>query len=394
MRASPLDYRLRIEAAQLLYSLGESEKASRILRSCADYFTLAGFPLRALWAIKILEKNQVDAGILRRGYELLSSHYAQKEDRVWGDPIFEMSLKQSRAEAANEPQSLEALISEVARRAADIIRGANFPDRLPRFPLLSVLDSENFKKVARAIRFRQLPAGTRLIEEGTPGDAVHLIVNGRARVWKQCKEGGDLPLAYIDEGGIFGEMALVTESPRIASVIAEERLDLFEIPRSVLELLGSAAVTLQNALSRQVCDRMLRNLMQLSPVFKILPADRRGELMSRFKSCLFEADEEIITEGQLGRGLFIILDGLVQVSLRKGGRKHILSWLREGEIFGEISLLKNTPAVATCSTVRRTMLMFLDREEFRELFAEFPEVIDKMNELGNFRLLDNIYTLA
>jgi CRP/FNR family cyclic AMP-dependent transcriptional regulator len=96
----------------------------------------------------------------------------------------------------------------------------------------------------------------------------------------------------------------------------------------------------------------------------------------------------------VGKGLFVILDGLVQVTRRKSGHKHILNWLREGEIFGEISLLRNTPATATCTAARRTMLMFLAREEFEDITRQYPEVVEKMNELGEFRLLDNIYTLA
>jgi CRP-like cAMP-binding protein len=139
---------------------------------------------------------------------------------------------------------------------------------------------------------------------------------------------------------------------------------------------------------------MVKNLTNLSPVFRALPEDGRTHLLTRFQTRLVEAEEDIIVEGQLGRGLFIILDGLVQVTLRKGGKRHLLNWLREGDVLGEISLLRNTPATATCTASRRTLLMFLDRSDFEALSTDYPQVVEKIKELGEVRLLDTIYTLA
>ncbi|MCB9537928.1 MAG: cyclic nucleotide-binding domain-containing protein [Myxococcales bacterium] len=395
MRIAPLDFRLRVNAGELLVALGDKQRGIRVLRSCADYFTLAGFPLRALWALKLLERYDAGQAVVDRGLNLLAKHYAATPDAEWGDAIFEMPLPKTDALNLDLlPPTLEGVMAEVDRRATDIIRGATFPDRLPRFPLLSELAAEPFLTVARAVQLRRVADGTPLVEEGEPGQAVHVVVTGTMRVIKRGAEGLDTELARLGEGEVFGEMSLVTESPRVATVMAEGSADVFELPRTVLDELGTQATDLQAALSKQVCDRMIGNLMNLSPVFRVLPPDRRSDLMARFQSRLVEADDDIIVEGQVGKGLFVILDGLVQVTRRKSGHKHILNWLREGEIFGEISLLRNTPATATCTAARRTMLMFLAREEFEDITRQYPEVVEKMNELGEFRLLDNIYTLA
>jgi hypothetical protein len=117
---------------------------------------------------------------------------------------------------------------------------------------------------------------------------------------------------------------------------------------------------------------MVTNLMHLSPVFRVLPQERRAQLLSRFSTMLVEAEDDIIVEGQIGRGLYIILDGLVQVTLRKGGKRHLLNWLREGDIFGEISLLRQTSATATCTASRRSLLMFLAREDFETIPHRVP----------------------
>ena len=394
-RLAPYDFALRIQAGEVLIETGETARALRVLRSCADYCTLAGFPVRALWALKIVEMYAVDPALVDRGLNLLATHYGRAPDRVFGEAIFEMPLPKREPSFDDLPERLEDVIAELEKRATDILRGVSFPDRLPRFPLLSELDRGAFVRVLRSIRLRRAPAGTVLAREGESGTAVFLVVAGRVIVSKRSADGlSTTTLAELSEGEIFGEMALVTESPRVATVVADTAIELFEIPRSVLNELSTDAVQLQSALSRQVCDRMVNNLMSLSPVFRVIPLDRRAELLSRFKTRLVESEEDVIIEGQIGRGLFIILDGLVQVTLRKGGKRHLINWLREGDIFGEISLLRRTPATATCTASRRTLVMFLASEDFETIPDEFPEVVEKMQELGEFRLLDNIYTLA
>ncbi|MEZ4465086.1 MAG: cyclic nucleotide-binding domain-containing protein [bacterium] len=394
MRRAPLDYRLRVRAAELLIRLGELDAGLRILRSCIDYFTLGGFPLRALWSIKLLESLDVDATWVDRAYALLTRHYARTPSSQWGDPIFEMPTPApTAADLAALPATFPEVVAEVDRRANDIIRGANFPERLPRLPLLSDLPAGPFEAAARAMMLRRAADGDVLLAEGEVGRSVYLIAWGEARVTR--RRGDEVAiLGRLGEGEVFGEMALVTDSPRIASVLADGPAEILELDRGVLEGLGPAVRSLQDALSRQVCDRMVGNLMRLSPLFHGLDADRRGALIARFQSRLAIEDEVIITEGEGSPGLFIILDGLVEVTVARGGSPRTVGTLREGDVFGEISLVQDRPATASCIAARRCLLMWLPREAFAELRLVYPEVIDAISDVGEYRLLDNLYTLA
>ncbi len=395
MRLANLDFKLRVEAGELLVALGDRPRGIRVLRSCADYFTLAGFPLRALWAIKLLQRHDAEAAVVDRGLNLLARHYARTESSRWGEPIFEMSLSRSgELDLSGLPESLDEVVSEVDRRATDIIRGVNFPDRLPKLPLISELGPDAFLTVAKAMQLRRVQDGVMLVEEGDAGRAAHIVVTGSVRIVKRGDNGRSIELARLAEGEVFGEMALITQSPRVASAVADGEVDVFELPATVLDRLGVEAASLQSALSRHVCDRMVTNLMKLSEVFKVLPMERRDDLLARFQSRLLEPDEKVIVEGQEGRGLYVILDGQVQVSKRKDGHTHVLNYLRVGDLFGEISLIRDTPATATCTATRRTMLMYLSKESFNELTRVYPEMKRRIDELGEFRLLDSLYTLA
>lgn len=395
MRRAPQDFKLRVEAAEMLIAVDERERGMRILRSCADYFTLTGFPVRALWALKLLERHNAELSIVERGLNLMTKHYARRPREEWGEPIFEMPMRQVEdLDLDDLPASLEGVIVEVERRASDIIRGVEFPERLPAFPLLSELAEGPFLTVARAIRLKRVDDGIALVREGEPGQSVHIVVTGAAKVVKHQGDGRISTLARLVEGDIFGEMALITESPRVASVVAAGHLDVFELPRSVLDDLGHDADTLQSVLSRHVSNRMINNLINLSPVFEGMPKRQRRGLMERFESRLFEAGRKIVREGEPSGGLYVILDGMVKVVRQHDGAERTLSHLREGELFGEISLIHNSAATATCVATRRTMVLFLSRREFEQVARDYPGVRERINHLGEIRLLDNIYTLA
>ncbi|MGK0358304.1 MAG: CRP-like cAMP-binding protein [Bradymonadia bacterium] len=394
MRRAPLDYRLRGRAAELLIGLGRRESGFRILRSCVDAFTFGGFPLRALWSIKLLELHGGPSELIERGYSLLTGQYARAANQQWGDPIFEMATPApSASDLAALPDDFSAVVAEIERRAIDIIRGAHFPDRLPRFALLSDLPAPAFRIAAEAIHLRRMADGEVLLTEGEAGDSVHIIVFGEARVVRMHGAAA-AELGCVAEGDVFGEMALVTDSPRIATVSAMGAVEAFELKRGVLDALGQGAQSLLDALARQVCDRMVGNLMRLSSLFNGLDAERRGALITRFESRLAHPGEAIITEGEHAPGLFIVLDGRVQVSVQRELEPQILTQLREGDVFGEISLVRGTPATATCTAVRRTMLMWLPGARFAELSISYPKVVQAIAELGEYRLLDTLYTLA
>ncbi|MCB9981372.1 MAG: cyclic nucleotide-binding domain-containing protein, partial [Rhodospirillales bacterium] len=77
---------------------------------------------------------------------------------------------------------------------------------------------------------RFVPKGTLIMEEGEPGNCAYLIQSGVVEVFTQ-NEGRELRLAKLDLGQIFGEMALIFDELRTASVRALEDCNLIVITR-------------------------------------------------------------------------------------------------------------------------------------------------------------------
>ena len=97
--------------------------------------------------------------------------------------------------------------------------------------LLSGLDAKDLSELTEAAVMLSLPTGTVICREGEPGDAVYAIVEGRLEILKQLDDESERHLHYTGPGEFVGEMAILQESTRTATVRAAEPTTLIEIKR-------------------------------------------------------------------------------------------------------------------------------------------------------------------
>ncbi len=231
-------------------------------------------------------------------------------------------------------------------------------DDLPKIPLFSDLSKNAFIALMEQMHMKTAQPGDSIIEEGGKGDSFFVIAQGKVRVEKKSDGGKPLVLATLGEGAFFGEMALLSDAPRTASIIAEEPTQLFEISKKVLDNVTQEYSSVRQVLLRFYKQRLLSNLMATSRIFKPLTPDQRKDLIEKFKSREVPAKEAILAEGQKGDGLYMVLSGRVRVLKSKAGDKHvILAKLKEGDVFGEMSLLSNAPVNATVLSETRAIIL-------------------------------------
>jgi CRP/FNR family transcriptional regulator, cyclic AMP receptor protein len=98
--------------------------------------------------------------------------------------------------------------------------------QLASVPLLAGLEPKVRRRLAEVGKRRTYPPGEAIVREGTTGTALYIILSGTARVEK----GDGERLAELSAGDFFGELALIEEHPRTASVIAESETDCLLFP--------------------------------------------------------------------------------------------------------------------------------------------------------------------
>lgn len=126
---------------------------------------------------------------------------------------------------------------------------------LAKVPLFSHLASEHLGRIAAATREEEFPEGAEIVSLGEAGHTMYVLLEGRVEVLYPGRS-QDLTFARLDAGDFFGEMALLNDEPRSASVRAMTPVRVLAIEkddfRSLVEESTQAALALLEALSYRI----------------------------------------------------------------------------------------------------------------------------------------------
>src|SRR5438093_10706764 len=102
---------------------------------------------------------------------------------------------------------------------------------LRRVPLFARLDQRELTILAHVARERHYAAGQDIVRQGEGGIGVYLLVEGRVRMLRQTADGGERQLDEVGPGAIFGELAVLDEAPRVATVRAVDGCTCLVLPK-------------------------------------------------------------------------------------------------------------------------------------------------------------------
>jgi CRP-like cAMP-binding protein len=256
---------------------------------------------------------------------------------------------------------------------------------LPRVPIFSDLSREAFIALTEGMLLQRVRAGVAVVQEGEAGSSFFVVATGHLLVTKRDDRGEQVRLARLAEGDFFGEMAVLAGAPRLATVTAEVEAEVLELRAEVLLDLAARFPHLATSLRRFQRQRLLANAMAVSPVFRPFSREDRRQVMARFRTREVGAGEAIVREGEPSDGLYVVLEGALLVSRRKAAGVVEVAELREGDVFGEMSCLRKTPATATVTARRAGTLLRLPRQGFDELVLSHPQVLEVVSELTEER---------
>jgi CRP-like cAMP-binding protein len=245
----------------------------------------------------------------------------------------------------------------------------------PKTPLFSSLDAASLKLLIERVKLVRLDAGQDLFKQGDPGDALYVVSEGEVAAVVDGREVGRLP-----EGSFFGEIAIVTEQPRSATIRAVASSDVLAIDRVTISDLIEASPDVLKTLLRFMRDRLLDTLIATNRLFAPFSGEDRRTLAGRFKFLEVEAGAKLVDQGKRAPGLFVILAGRVDVLL--DGKT--IANLSAGDLFGEMSLLHGA-AVASIVATARSYLIQLPRSDFQEVIMTHPQVLEYIGTLAEER---------
>lgn len=115
--------------------------------------------------------------------------------------------------------------------------------------VLSGLSHAVLEDLASRITLEEVPDGTAVVGQGDVGDRLYIVKEGEAEVVARSENGEETELAQLSKGDYFGEIALLRDVPRTATVRAKGPLELYSLEREDFRYLLRRSEKLKSAMT-------------------------------------------------------------------------------------------------------------------------------------------------
>eukprot|EP00741_Cyanophora_paradoxa_P007232 tig00001094_g6996.t1 len=236
--------------------------------------------------------------------------------------------------------------------------------------LFSHLDDAQRKEVFEAMFEAAKKAGEVVIKQGDEGDNFYLVDSGTFDVYVK-KEDKDALVLTLQDGGSFGELALMYNCPRAATVKARTDGKLWAMDRATFRRI------LMDTTSRK--RKQYEDFLKNVPLLASMDFYERCTIADALMPVTFKKGETVINQGDIGDVFYIIEEGdaVAKKAPAEGGPAVEVMRLKKGDYFGELSLLTDKPRAASVVAVSDLACVSLDRNSFVRLLGPVDEILKR-----------------
>lgn len=251
--------------------------------------------------------------------------------------------------------------------------------------LFEGLSRETLDELAKGCRLLELTPGTRLIEEGALGDEFYVVIDGALEARQRDASGAESVLRQLKRGASLGEVALLEQTKRTASVVAVAPSKVISLSRAAFDSVLAGHDDLRTQLlalvrARREFDRRRRErpsseqlLQRLATLTGIEDLATLRDLERELSWETLPAGAALFRQGDPGDALFFVVDGALDVFVRRGdGTRMRLDRLESGAVVGEMALLTQAPRSADVLAHTDVSLLRLAKDGYLELVAAHP----------------------
>lgn len=251
---------------------------------------------------------------------------------------------------------------------------------LRRSALFQFLPDEPFAKLRDLLQEENYEFGDLLVRQGDPADSFYVLVSGRARVVKADQKGNEIVLATLKPGDSFGESALSEGGTRTATVRCSTGVEALRLDRDDFLQLVQESPDLKHHLEMTARHRALHGFLYEFSNFGRLPVTALRSLAEKLTPVEVRKGEAIIQQGDPPGAMFILEKGRARAFLSNNGSQQNLAFYRDGDFFGELSILNGSPRAASVEAFSDCSLLALEPEAVRALKRRYPEFGKLMEE--------------
>ena len=158
--------------------------------------------------------------------------------------------------------------------------------------------------------------------------------------------------------------------PRTATVKAKKQSTLFKLDRKTFSLV----LRRKNLIKRKIYTEVIDSV----DLFKELNLQERIKLEDIIREMNVYANQFVIREGRVGNKLYIVLKGqLVALKKNQNGNQNVVFQYKEGDYFGELSLISNKARAASVMALTATKLLYIEREAFSRVIGPMESILQR-----------------
>jgi CRP-like cAMP-binding protein len=224
--------------------------------------------------------------------------------------------------------------------------------------LFEELPDTELAKIARLLKEQKVGENEVIFNQGDPGDALYIVLQGRVRIATTDHFGRERVLAFYGPGEFFGDMAVLTGAPRSASASASTPVRLLQLRKDDFDLLVTTNVAVMRGMMRVMVERQAALNTRLTQEVGATQGDVRGQVTVVF-SPLGGAGQTILATN-LGAALAELTpDRVVVVDLDL--------------LFGHVAMLLDLVPRTALAAITPAAIRALDRDSLAYYLAKHAE---------------------
>nr|XP_039250832.1 cAMP-dependent protein kinase type II regulatory subunit-like isoform X1 [Styela clava] len=239
--------------------------------------------------------------------------------------------------------------------------------------LFSNLEMDQMQQVLDAMFEHKVTPGTHVIDEGDDGDNFYVIESGDYDIFIKDKVTGNQNHVGSYHGtGAFGELALMYNCPRAATIIATTEGSLWGMDRTTFR-----RIIVKNAAKKR---RQYEEFLETIPCLTTLTPEERMKVADAMVTKTYKDGEIILRQGDPADFFYIVAEGHVVIKRRGDNPNNPeeevqLQRYSRGAYFGELALLQNQPRAASAFADGDCKCAVLDVQSFERLLGPCKELL-------------------
>ncbi len=246
-------------------------------------------------------------------------------------------------------------------------------DILRRSPLFQYLNEQHLEKLRPLLQEQSYEFGDLIVHQGDAADAFYLLVSGRVRAVKIQQNGEEIPLGTLRPGESFGEAALFEGGTRSATIRCSTAVEVLRLDRADFLELAAELPELRHHIEMTARHRSLHGFLYEFSNFGRLPAPALRGVIEKLSPIDFAKGSLIIKEGEPAGPMYILEKGRARAFQANNGQTKSLAFYRDGDFFGELSILNGSARAASVEAYSDCRLLALPPDAVRDLKKHFPE---------------------